>query len=46
MHMKDVNHDDTKEIIDYEGRMHFKEIDKYIDFCLPGKLDNWSYGWK
>ena len=34
-----INQDDTKEIIDYEGRMHFKEIDKYIDFCLPGKTN-------
>ena len=31
-----INQDDTKEIIDYEGRILFEEINKYIEFCLPG----------
>ena len=31
-----INQDDTKEIIDYKGRILFQEINKYIDFYLPG----------
>ena len=38
-----IDQDDTKEIIDYEGRILFHEINKYIDFCLPGTKQKKSF---
>ena len=34
-----IDQDDTKEIKNVEGKLYFQEIDKDIDYCLPGKTD-------
>lgn len=38
-----VNQDDDGEIITYQKRLYFKEINKYIDFCLPGEKETKSF---
>ena len=31
-----IDQDDDKEIMDYQGKILFQEINKYIEFFLPG----------